>query len=187
MNGFTDKEMQAALEFLTRNAGMAGTVPPIAPNPPRSNSVPPTDRSPIPMPPTALPQPLADPEGELSVIAQMVATIEGKLRPEGVESLWILLTQLIFKRQRINRFEVVKGIGFYTLAFCMPWLAIKAIGFSKSIAGTAFMVSSKTIFPLVGLLMVGLLMMTYRKPQYCLMLCELTIGFILSCLVFSLI
>lgn len=27
MNGFTDKEMQAALEFLTRNAGMAGTVP----------------------------------------------------------------------------------------------------------------------------------------------------------------
>lgn len=183
MNGFTDKEMQAALEFLTRNAGMP---PPIATQPQRPNTSSVPDRSQSPLPPP-LPQPVPETEGDLSVIAQMVTTIEGKLRPEGVESLWILLTQLIFKRQRINRFEVVKGIGFYTLAFCMPWLAIKAIGFSKAIAGTAFMVSSKTIFPLVGLLMVGALMMVYRKPQHCLMLCEVTIGFILSCLVFSLI
>jgi hypothetical protein len=181
MNGFTDQEMQAALEFLTRNAGM---LPPIATQPQRPNTASVPDRSQSPSP---LPQPVTETEGDLSVIAQMVTTIEGKLRPEGVESLWILLTQLIFKRQRINRFEVVKGIGFYTLAFCMPWLSIKAIGFSKAIAGTAFMVSSKTIFPLVGLLMVGGLMMVYRKPQHCLMLCEVTIGFILSCLVFSLI
>jgi hypothetical protein len=183
MNGFTDKEMQAALEFLTRNAGMS---PPIATQPQRPNTGSVPDRSQSPLPPP-LPQPVPETEGDLSVIAQMVTTIEGKLRPEGVESLWILLTQLIFKRQRISRFEVVKGIGFYTLAFCMPWLAIKAIGFSKAIAGTAFMVSSKTIFPLVGLLMVGALMRVYRKPQHCLMLCEVTIGFILSCLVFSLI
>lgn len=184
MNGFTDKEMQAALEFLTRNAGMP---PPIATQPQRPTnpgSVP--ERSPLPQP-QSQPQPVPESEEDLSVIAQMVTTIEGKLRPEGVESLWILLTQLIFKRQRINRFEVVKGIGFYTLSFCMPWLAIKAIGFSKSVAGTAFIVSSKTIFPLVGLLMVGALMRVYRKPQHCLMLCEVTIGFILSCLVFSLI
>ena len=179
MNGFTDKEMQAALEFLTRNAGMP---PPVATQPQRPNTSSVPDRSPSP-----LPQPVPESEGDLSVIAQMVTTIEGKLRPEGVESLWILLTQLIFKRQRINRFEVVKGIGFYTLSFCMPWLAIKATGFSKAVAGTAFMVSSKTIFPLVGLLMVGALMRVYRKPQHCLMLCEVTIGFILSCLVFSLI
>ena len=179
MNGFTDKEMQAALEFLTRNAGMP---PPVATQPQRPNTSSVPDRSPSP-----LPQPVPESEGDLSVIAQMVTTIEGKLRPEGVESLWILLTQLIFKRQRINRFEVVKGIGFYTLSFCMPWLAIKATGFSKAVAGTAFIVSSKTIFPLVGLLMVGALMRVYRKPQHCLMLCEVTIGFILSCLVFSLI
>ena len=179
MNGFTDKEMQAALEFLTRNAGMP---PPVATQPQRPNTSSVPDRSPSP-----LPQPVPESEGDLSVIAQMVTTIEGKLRPEGVESLWILLTQLIFRRQRINRFEVVKGIGFYTLSFCMPWLAIKATGFSKAVAGTAFMVSSKTIFPLVGLLMVGALMRVYRKPQHCLMLCEVTIGFILSCLVFSLI
>ena len=179
MNGFTDKEMQAALEFLTRNAGMP---PPVATQPQRPNTSSVPDRSPSP-----LPQPVPESEGDLSVIAQMVTTIEGKLRPEGVESLWILLTQLIFSRQRINRFEVVKGIGFYTLSFCMPWLAIKATGFSKAVAGTAFIVSSKTIFPLVGLLMVGALMRVYRKPQHCLMLCEVTIGFILSCLVFSLI
>jgi len=179
MNGFTDKEMQAALEFLTRNAGMP---PPVATQPQRPNTSSVPDRSPSP-----LTQPVPESEGDLSVIAQMVTTIEGKLRPEGVESLWILLTQLIFRRQRINRFEVVKGIGFYTLSFCMPWLAIKATGFSKAVAGTAFMVSSKTIFPLVGLLMVGALMRVYRKPQHCLMLCEVTIGFILSCLVFSLI
>ena len=179
MNGFTDKEMQAALEFLTRNAGMP---PPVATQPQRPNTSSVPDRSPSP-----LPQPVPESEGDLSVIAQMVTTIEGKLRPEGVESLWILLTQLIFRRQRINRFEVVKGIGFYTLSFCMPWLAIKATGFSKAVAGTAFIVSSKTIFPLVGLLMVGALMRVYRKPQHCLMLCEVTIGFILSCLVFSLI
>jgi hypothetical protein len=186
MNGFTDKEMQAALEFLTRNAGMtapnAGMPLPVATQPQRPNTSSVPDRSPSP-----LPQPVPESEGDLSVIAQMVTTIEGKLRPEGVESLWILLTQLIFRRQRINRFEVVKGIGFYTLSFCMPWLAIKATGFSKAVAGTAFMVSSKTIFPLVGLLMVGALMRVYRKPQHCLMLCEVTIGFILSCLVFSLI
>ena len=186
MNGFTDKEMQAALEFLTRNAGMpapnVGMPPPVTTHPQRTHTSSVPGRSPSP-----LPQPVLESEGDLSVMAQMVTTIEEKLRPEGVESLWILLTQLIFKRQRINRFEVVKGIGFYTLSFCMPWLAIKAIGFSKAVSGTAFIVSSKTIFPLVGLLMVGALMRVYRKPQHCLMLCEVTIGFILSCLVFSLI
>jgi hypothetical protein len=124
---------------------------------------------------------------EDSLIPQMVGQIESNLRPEGVEALWLELGNLILRRQRINRFELLKGIGFYTLAFCMPWLVVKALWFGKAIAGTAFLIISKSIFPVAALVLVGALMFIYREPTKMLTLLEIIIGFIISLVIFSLL
>jgi hypothetical protein len=126
-------------------------------------------------------------EADDSLILQMVGQIEGNLRPEGVEVLWLKLGNLILHRQRINRFELLKGIGFYTLSFCLPWLVIKAMWFGKAIAGTAFLIVSKSIFPFAALILVGALMFIYREPTKTLTLLEIIIGFMISLIIFSLL
>lgn len=139
----------------------------------------------------AYPQPVATAysgEGpDDSLILQMVGQIEANLRPEGVEELWLKLGNLILHRKRINRFELLKGIGFYTLSFCLPWLVVKAMWFGKAIAGTAFIIITKSIFPIVALLLVGVLMLIYREPTKILTLLEIMIGFIISLVIFSLL
>lgn len=122
-----------------------------------------------------------------SLILQMVEQIEGNLRPEGVEQLWLKLGNLILHRKRINRFELLKGIGFYTLSFCLPWLVVKAMWFGKAIAGTAFLIVSKSIFPFAALTLLGALMFTYREPTKILTLVEIIAGFMISLIIFSLL
>jgi hypothetical protein len=123
----------------------------------------------------------------LEVLTNMVQTIESNLRPEGVETLWLMLGQLVFRRQRVNRYELLKGSGFYTLAFCMPWLAIKAVGFPKAIAGTAFIAASPLILPIVAVGLIGALLLIYRKPLMLISMCEIIVGFITSLIIFSLL
>jgi hypothetical protein len=180
-NQYTDRELADALTFLQGQTGFGNNLP-------RSPGQPQGPYASVPAPAhPSNPAPPNPETAELDVLTNMVQTIESNLRPEGVETLWLMLGQLVFRRQRVNRYELLKGSGFYTLAFCMPWLAIKAVGFPKAIAGTAFIASSQLIFPIVAIGFVTTLLIVYRKPLMLIAMCEIIVGFITSLIIFSLL